>query len=279
MKQIQLSCPNEFSPLKEVILCEPTYMKIQDIINETQRRYHKENIDVDRAVEQHNKFHEILRENNITTHLLSPKNTFPEQVFTRDIGFTVGRTLFISDMKMPVRQGEEIELRNWLSARGMSYIDLVEDETEGGDVLVHGNTVYIGLSDRTTFEAVERIQSYLPDYNVIPLPIHEDILHLDCIFNIISENEALIYREGLRGDDITRLSSQFDLIDVCREEQFTMGVNVLSIGNKKVISLPINKGVNKELRDRGFEVIEVEFDEIIKSGGSFRCCTLPLLRG
>ncbi|MFL8936801.1 dimethylarginine dimethylaminohydrolase family protein [Rossellomorea oryzaecorticis] len=279
MKQIQLSCPNEFSPLKEVILCEPTYMKIQDIINETQRRYHKENIDVDRAVEQHNKFHEILRENNITTHLLSPKNTFPEQVFTRDIGFTVGRTLFISDMKMPVRQGEEIELRNWLSARGMSYIDLVEDETEGGDVLVHGNTVYIGLSDRTTFEAVERIQSYLPDYNVIPLPIHEDILHLDCIFNIISDNEALIYREGLRGDDITRLSSQFDLIDVCREEQFTMGVNVLSIGNKKVISLPINKGVNKELRDRGFEVIEVEFDEIIKSGGSFRCCTLPLLRG
>ncbi len=279
MKQIQLSCPNEFSPLKEVILCEPTYMKIQDIINETQRRYHKENIDVDRAVEQHNKFHEILRENNITTHLLSPKNTFPEQVFTRDIGFTVGRTLFISDMKMPVRQGEEIELRNWLSARGMSYIDLVEDETEGGDVLVHGNTVYIGLSDRTTFEAVERIQSYLPDYNVIPLPIHEDILHLDCIFNIISDNEALIYPEGLRGDDITRLSSQFDLIDVCREEQFTMGVNVLSIGNKKVISLPINKGVNKELRDRGFEVIEVEFDEIIKSGGSFRCCTLPLLRG
>ncbi|QWC24702.1 dimethylarginine dimethylaminohydrolase family protein [Bacillus haikouensis] len=279
MKQIQLSCPNEFSPLKEVILCEPTYMKIQDIINETQRRYHKENIDVDRAVEQHNKFHEILRENNITTHLLSPKNTFPEQVFTRDIGFTVGRTLFISDMKMPVRQGEEIELRNWLSARGMSYIDLVEDETEGGDVLVHGNTVYIGLSDRTTFEAVERIQSYLPDYNVIPLPIHEDILHLDCIFNIISDNEALIYREGLLGDDITRLSSQFDLIDVCREEQFTMGVNVLSIGNKKVISLPINKGVNKELRDRGFEVIEVEFDEIIKSGGSFRCCTLPLLRG
>ncbi|KSU62714.1 hypothetical protein AS034_11440 [[Bacillus] enclensis] len=279
MKQTQLSCPNEFSPLKEVILCEPTYMKIQDIINETQRRYHKENIDVDRAVEQHNKFHEILRENNITTHLLSPKNTFPEQVFTRDIGFTVGRTLFISDMKMPVRQGEEIELRNWLSARGMSYIDLVEDETEGGDVLVHGNTVYIGLSDRTTFEAVERIQSYLPDYNVIPLPIHEDILHLDCIFNIISDNEALIYREGLRGDDITRLSSQFDLIDVCREEQFTMGVNVLSIGNKKVISLPINKGVNKELRDRGFEVIEVEFDEIIKSGGSFRCCTLPLLRG
>ncbi|XXM71119.1 dimethylarginine dimethylaminohydrolase family protein [Lysinibacillus sphaericus] len=279
MKEIQLNCFNEFSPLKEVILCEPAYMKIKDVINETQRRYHKENIDVKKAVLQHNKFLDILRKNEIKTHLLSPKATFPEQVFTRDIGFTVGRTLFVSDMKMPVRQGEELELKNWLSARGMTYIDLVEDETEGGDVLVHGNTVFIGLSERTTSEGVKRIQSYLPHCDVIPLPIHEDILHLDCIFNIVSNNEALIYREGLRKEDITLLSSHFDLIEVSREEQFTMGVNVLAIGNKKVISLPINKGVNHNLRDRGFEVIEVDFDEIIKSGGSFRCCTLPLLRG
>jgi N-dimethylarginine dimethylaminohydrolase len=65
---------------------------------------------------------------------------------------------------------------------------------------------------------------------------------------------------------------------VSEEEQFTLGTNVLSIGNKKVLSLPVNKNVNKELRDRGFEVIEVDITEIIKSGGSFRCCTLPILR-
>jgi N-dimethylarginine dimethylaminohydrolase len=278
MKEVQLNCLNEFSPLKEVILCEPTFMKIQDVINETQRRYQKENIDVEKAVLQHKNFLEILRKNKINTHLLPPNATFPEQVFTRDIGFTVGRTLFISDMKMPVRQGEEVELKNWLSALGMAYIDLVEDETEGGDVLVHGKTVFIGISDRTTPKAVERIQSYLPQFEVIPLPIHEDILHLDCIFNFISDKAALIYREGLRKEDVTRLSTHFDLIDVSREEQFTMGVNVLSIGNNKIISLPVNEGVNEKLRERGFEVIEVEFDEIIKSGGSFRCCTLPLLR-
>jgi N-dimethylarginine dimethylaminohydrolase len=110
------------------------------------------------------------------------------------------------------------------------------------------------------------------------MPIREDILHLDCIFNIISESEALIHQEGLIKEDVDRLASKFELIDVTREEQFTMGVNVLSIGNKKIISLPVNKTVNAKLRKRGYEVIEVEFDEIIKSGGSFRCCTLPLLR-
>jgi N-dimethylarginine dimethylaminohydrolase len=54
---------------------------------------------------------------------------------------------------------------------------------------------------------------------------------------------------------------------------------VLCIGNKKILSLPINKQVNQNLRNRGFEVIEVDISEIIKSGGSFRCCTLPILRG
>jgi N-dimethylarginine dimethylaminohydrolase len=57
-----------------------------------------------------------------------------------------------------------------------------------------------------------------------------------------------------------------------------MGTNVLSIGNKKIISLPVNQDVNSQMRNRGYEVLEVDITEIIKSGGSFRCCTMPILR-
>lgn len=74
------------------------------------------------------------------------------------------------------------------------------------------------------------------------------------------------------------LRDRYDLIHVNAKEQETLGTNVLSIGNKKVISLPVNEGVNKELQKRGYDVIEVDFSEIIKSGGSFRCCSMPLLR-
>ncbi|MBO1912564.1 hypothetical protein J4G37_48165, partial [Microvirga sp. 3-52] len=60
--------------------------------------------------------------------------------------------------------------------------------------------------------------------------------------------------------------------------QFSLGTNVLSIGDKKVFSLPQNTDVNKKIRDFGFNVIEVDFSEIIKSGGSFRCCSMPVER-
>ena len=46
----------------------------------------------------------------------------------------------------------------------------------------------------------------------------------------------------------------------------------------KLLAYLINKKVNEELRKRGFEIIEVDITEIIKSGGSFRCCTLPIHR-
>ena len=74
------------------------------------------------------------------------------------------------------------------------------------------------------------------------------------------------------------LRSRYEVIEVSEEEQFTLGTNVLSIGYNKIISLPVNKKVNEELRKRGFEIIEVDITEIIKSGGSFRCCTLPIHR-
>ncbi len=274
----EVSCFSEYDSLQNVILCEPRFMRISQVINETQRRYHKENIQVEVAIAQHNKFVEALKHYGIETHILPSKKEYPEQVFTRDIGFAVGENLFISDMKMPIRQGEEGILKEWLNTMGINYIDLVEDQTEGGDVIIDKNTVYIGISERTTAGAIDKIQSHIPDYIIIPIPIKKEILHLDCIFNIISQSEALIYKDGLDEQQYKLLASRFDLIHVSKEEQFSMGVNVLSLGNKKVISLPQNKEVNLELTNRGYEVIEIDFSEIIKSGGSFRCCTMPIKR-
>ena len=74
------------------------------------------------------------------------------------------------------------------------------------------------------------------------------------------------------------LKKHYDLIEISEQEQFTLGPNVLSIGQKKVISLPINQETNAALTARGYTIIEVDFSEIIKSGGSFRCCTLPIRR-
>ena len=272
-------CFSEYDELKRVILCQPEYMTIREVINETQEHFKDEGIHIERAVEQHNELVTTLRKHEIEVILLPYHKKYPEQVFTRDIGFTLGQTIFVAKMASDVRKGEENVLKQWLEDEELSYYNLAEDLIEGGDVIIDRETIYVGLSNRTNQGAVEHLQSLLNQFNVIAIPFKEKYLHLDCVFNVISPNDALIFPDALTKKDIELFASRYDLIEVNEKEQFTLGTNVLGIGNRRILSLPVNKEVNKQLRNRGFEVIEVDITEIIKSGGSFRCCTLPILRG
>lgn len=271
-------CRSEYDVLKRVILCQPQYMTIREVINDTQEHFKNEGIHIERALEQHGELVKTLKENGIEVILLPYHKKYPEQVFTRDIGFTLGQTIFVAKMATDVRSGEEDVLKQWLEDEEISYYNLVEERIEGGDVVIDRETIYVGLSNRTDLKAAEQLQRLLNQFHVIPIPFKEKYLHLDCIFNVVSPDVALIYPNALTKKDIDLFASRYELIEVSEEEQFQLGTNVLSIGNKRVLSLPVNQKVNKQLRNRGFQVIEVDITEIIKSGGSFRCCTLPILR-
>lgn len=275
----KIQCFTEYNVLKKVILCQPQYMTIRDVINETQKHFKNEGIHIEKALEQHEEFVRTLKEHEIEVILLPYHKKFPEQVFTRDIGFTLGETIFVADMASDVRNGEENVLKQWLEDEEISYYNIIGHQIEGGDVIIDRDTIYIGLSDRTNKEAIEHMQALLNRrFDIIPIDFQSKYLHLDCVFNIVSPELALIYPDALNKEDIEQFKKRYELIEVSGEEQFTLGTNVLSIGNQKILSLPVNQKVNAELRKRGFEVIEIDITEIIKSGGSFRCCTLPIHR-
>lgn len=271
-------CRSEYDSLHRVLLCPPEYMEIKDVINDVQKRYLKENIDTEKAMRQHTEFLRALQREGVETDLLNPSEAFPEQVFTRDIGFTVGETVYIAEMASEIRQGEENVLQKWLKQNKFKSESLGCNRVEGGDVLVDQDTIFVGVSSRTSEKAIEELQQKLPRYNVIPISFDEKYLHLDCVFNILSPTEALIYEDALDKKTVDMLSKRYTLIPVDAKEQFALGTNVLSIGRRRVFSQPQNVKVNSLLRANDFHVIEVDFSEIIKSGGAFRCCTLPLIR-
>ncbi|WP_309475277.1 dimethylarginine dimethylaminohydrolase family protein [Bacillus sp. 03113] len=272
------NCSNEYNQLRHVIVCSPKYMRIEEPINETQKRYLLDNINRDLAMNQHEKFVEVLQKNGVEVYMLAPEKRYNEQVFTRDIGFCLGKTLFIGNMASSIRKGEESVFKNWLDHHGFTYSEITTGPIEGGDVIVSDKTVWVGLSERTSQEAVDELKSSLNTHKVIALPLKKGILHLDCVFNIVSSNTAIIYEDAFSEDALALIRKRYKLIEVDGEEQFSMGPNVLSLEPGKMLSLPQNVRMNEQLRKAGFHVIEVDFSEIIKSGGSFRCCSLPVLR-
>ncbi|WP_367912536.1 dimethylarginine dimethylaminohydrolase family protein [Bacillus pumilus] len=271
-------CMSEYDDLQEVLLCSPIYMEIKQIINETQKQFARENISQMKAIAQHKQLIQTLKDHQVRPIMLPANDRFPEQVFTRDIGFTIGHTLFVSSMAAPVRQGEEQLLKEWAQGNGLKTVTLTNGTIEGGDVLVDQKRVFVGTSKRTNPAAIHELKKELPDHDIIPIHLPPHILHLDCVMNILSHDEILIYPEAFKNEDLHLLKMHYHLIEISEQEQFTLGPNVLSIGQKKVISLPINQETNAALTAHGYTVIEVDFSEIIKSGGSFRCCTLPIRR-
>jgi len=271
-------CMSEYDDLQEVLLCSPIYMEIKQIINETQKHFARENISQMKAIAQHKQLIQTLKDHQVRPIMLPANDRFPEQVFTRDIGFTIGHTLFVSSMAAPVRQGEEQLLKEWAQGNGLKTVTLTNGTIEGGDVLVDQKRVFVGTSKRTNPAAIHELKKELPDHDIIPIHLPPHILHLDCVMNILSHDEILIYPEAFKNEDLHLLKMHYHLIEISEQEQFTLGPNVLSIGQKKVISLPINQETNAALTAHGYTVIEVDFSEIIKSGGSFRCCTLPIRR-
>lgn len=270
-------CNTEYETLLRVLICQPKFMAIDEVINDVQKKYEEENINVELAMKQHGEFERKLKQHGVEVIKLPSSEKFPEQVFTRDIGFTVGDDVFVSEMASDIRKGEEDVLEGWLEDEDIFYLTTT-NRVEGGDVIVDRTKVYIGMSSRTSNEAIQKLKVDLPHHEIIKVPFNEKYLHLDCVFNILSPEVGLIFPNALDQKTVEMLSKSYKLIEVSEEEQFTMGTNVLSIGQGKVFSLPQNANVNAAMRSHGFEVIEVDFSEIIKSGGSFRCCSMPLKR-
>ncbi|MFD2705114.1 dimethylarginine dimethylaminohydrolase family protein [Salibacterium lacus] len=269
---------NEYGRLSEVLMCSPEQMKIVEVINDTQKRYRMKNIDQEKAAAQHQELRTVLKNHGVHVHLLPPEESMPEQVFTRDLGFTSTKGILIGNMKEKVREPETARVKQWLDANDWSYEEMETGALEGGDIIIDDFLLFAGESSRTTPEALEELKSWFPEKKLIRIPLKKQYLHLDCVFNILSPGTAVIYEPALTEEALRNIRMHYRTISIGEKEQFRLAVNVLGIGSHTVIALPENKRVNHQLIEWGFHVIEVDLSEIIKSGGAFRCVTFPLKR-
>lgn len=211
-----------------------------------------------------------------------------EQIFTRDIGFVIEDKFVIANMLEPVRQAEIIGIKWLLDEIGGQNIINIPDgaRVEGGDVIVHHDHVFVGISKRTNKEGYEFLKSQFPNkqFHAIELIVTDDpktnILHLDCTFQPVGEDMAIVYEDGFKTAPtaIFDLFSEDKLIKVSQEEMNQMFPNIFSISPKKVLVEKTFTRLIKELNKRNIETLEVSYTETSKLSGLLRCSTLPLYR-
>lgn len=213
------------------------------------------------------------------------------QIFVRDLGFVIGDEFFISTLLE--NRKEELEGIRYLldlfdPEKIINLNDYEDVQIEGGDVVMCGNTVFLGLSERTNHSGYQFLQKRLAGKTVVQLELiidkddHTDhSLHLDCSFQPLGQNHAIVYEEGIR--NVEALYEQLKLPEThifkANKWQFVrMFPNILSVSDNTVIIEKEFIELKYWLSERGFKVVEVPYKQVSKLSGLIRCSTLPLIR-
>lgn len=280
---MRVSINNEYDKLKSVVVCSAAYFNPDNLaLNNETIKYYSENGGVptrEDILKEQEHFWEVLKDYDVNLLVADLVEGAKGQMFTRDLAFVIGNKFFISSMR---KENRRLAINGWKNIIDDIVGDIVNVPSniflEGGDVVVSGNTVYVGISDRTTMEGVEFLRNSLGDeYNVIPLKLKPKFLHLDVVFTIINPGLALVYEDGLEKESFDLLND-FEKILLTEEEQFKLGTNVFVIDRNNIVVNKDHDRVIKEIKKRELNVIPIDFSETSKDGGAFRCTTCPLIR-
>lgn len=272
---------NGTSTLKKVLLSRPEYLKAAPI-NEIAKKWDLD-LDIEKMLKEHELLVNAYHKAGVETEFLEPDKERPNSVFARDFGGCVKEGYILGRFKKHIRDKEYTDYKAKMEELGVPVlVEIKEGYFEGGDFMfLNDKTIALGMFDRTDKRGWEEMQAgLLPyGYEVIPVAGKKEYLHLDMCFNLVDDNLAVAYADGLPAEFRERLKKlDIELIEVDEEAIFLHGCNLQALGNHRVISLARNTRVNEELRKRGMEVIELPITEILKAGGGPHCMTFPLYR-
>ena len=111
-------------------------------------------------------------------------------------------------------------------------------------------------------------------FPVIPLSLTDpDFYHLDTCLAPLSESTALIYPGAFDEAGLTAVRGHFRHVLEAPENEARelFACNAHCPDERNVIIQRGCKETNRKLRDAGFEPVEVDTDEYLKSGGSVFC--------
>ena len=198
----------------------------------------------------------------------------------------IGDLFFVANMAVASRDEEIRTIERHLESISAGKIVRFPGHCiiEGGDIVVlDDKTVLAGHNRRSNREGCLFLKAMLSPLGVRVIPLEHTQLHLDCCLNPLGRGHLLIHPPSLVGDteEARRVLDGYQWIEVDDTEREHLATNILSLDPNTVLARTHAScaRVNRQLVDAGYTVETTDFDGVPATGGSFRCASLPMLRG
>ena len=225
----------------------------------------------EKALAQHEKYIEALKKCGVEVTVLEADERYPDSCFVEDPALITRKCAIITNPGAASRNGEKNEIigavRKFFPEDKIEYIK-DPGTLEGGDVMMVGDTFYVGLSARTNAEGIRQLGEILNKYGLecVQVPL-EKVLHLKTGVNYLENNNMLVSGEFIDKPEFAK----YNKIVIPEEEAYA--ANCIWV-NGTVIVPEGYPAVLKAVQDAGYETLVADTSEFRKIDGGLSCLSL-----
>ena len=269
--------------MKHFLMCEPKFFEVCYVINPWMEG-NLGKVDNNLAKQQWKILYDIVAR-LASVSLIEPVAGLPDMVFTANAGLVHHKQdgqkeCIISTFRHAERQPEEKYFEKFFASQDYRMLRLKESTIfEGaGDALFDSRgKLWVGSGIRSEPHALDEIVAVLNVEACGLELVNPHWYHLDTAFCPLPEGQAIAYKKAFAGKSVQALNEAFGegVIWVSDTDAENFACNAISL-DRNVIMYRASAELKLTLKQRGFEVIEADVSEFLKSGGACKCLTLEI---
>jgi N-dimethylarginine dimethylaminohydrolase len=260
---------------RRYLMCRPEHFTVEYAINPWMDI--ARGADRDLAVRQWETLRQTYLALGHEVELIDPEPGLPDMVFAANGGLVFEGHALGARFTHAERRAEGPAYLRRLETLDLKTVTEPVHVNEGeGDFLVVGDLVLAGTGFRTDPGAHGEVQELL-GVPVISLQLVDPrFYHLDTALAVLGDHDVAYYPEAFSPGSRAVLQRLFpDAILAGEQDATVLGLNAVSDGRNVVLPSAATD-LAGQLRGRGYNPVGVDLSELLKAGGSVKCCTLEI---
>lgn len=257
------------------LMCRPTYFDVTYSINPWM--HPEEPTSTETGLSQWKMLFETFVGLGHDVRLIEPVPGLPDMVFAANGAIVIDGKVLVARFRHPQRMDESEAFLEWFGTGEWSTVHKAEYINEGeGDFLFTGTEILAGSGFRSDLRSHDEVREFFGRPVVSLTLVDPRFYHLDTALAVLGDGEIMYHPEAFSPESNAVLAERFpDAVLAGPGDAAVFGLNALSDGYNVVLPQAA-AGLAAQLRERGYNPVRAELTEMLKSGGSVKCCTLEL---
>lgn len=260
---------------RRYLMCPPDHFAVTYSINPWMDP--EAPVDASLAMRQWEGLRDLYLAHGHQVEVIKPLEGLPDMVFAANGATVVGGRVLGASFRNEERRPEGPAYLEWFRTRGYQLVRDPEFVNEGeGDFLDAGRWILAGHGFRSDPRAHSEAQEFFGKPVIGLRLVDPRYYHLDTAIAVLDESTIAYYPEAFSEGSLAVLRELYpDAVLATEQDAAVFGLNAVSDGLHVFLPTAAT-GLAARLAERGYVPVGVELSELLKAGGSVKCCTLEL---